>query len=120
MMNTLHRMIAPALGRQHPRVPLTASKAADHLPVRIRGALDEATVHRRTCGGGAHRVIVRIPGSQGWYHSAEATPKALATRFPELTDEQVQEATAWLHSIVKAHVRVLRRNERGPNWATTW
>ena len=123
MVSTLRRVVTPCLARWRPRVRVEKPEAAEDLPPNVLAALDQAIVHRRRCDdqGGQHvRVIVQFPNSVGWYHSPEATREAVAQRFPTLSAEQVELATAELRSIVNSHLRVLKQQERRPNWATNW
>ena len=121
MMSTIRRAVAPHLSRWRPRVRVVKSDAANDLPAKVLAILDKAMVHRRRCDtNGAERVIVQLPNSPGWYHGKDETRKAIASRFPDLSAEQVDEAFVLLRAVVNAHVRAARRLERGPSWATTW
>lgn len=120
-MNTIRKIVSRARGRQHPRVPLPATDSEVELPKDVLAAIERASIHRRQCGeSGRRRIVVQLNGSQGWYDSPDGTRKAIASRFPTLTEQQVEEAATLLRSAISAHVRVANRIERGPSWATNW
>lgn len=121
MMSMVRRTVAPSLSRWCSRARVAKPEVSNDLPPSVLAALNRVMVHRRR--GDTHsarRIVVQLPGSQGWYHGSEATSEAIAQRFPQLNAEQIDEASALLRSNVNARLRVLNRQERGANWATNW
>lgn len=117
----MRKLLRTARSRACRQPAVVASEPSFELPPAVFAAINKATVLRRDCEEGPkRRIVVKLPGSQGWYHGPETSRNALALRFPDLNAEQIGEACALLRSIVSAHVRVARRIERGPSWATSW
>lgn len=123
MMGVIRRMVAPSLlSRWRPPLRVAQPAIDLDLPRAVLEALDRAMVKRRPCMDEEkeRRVLVTLPGGMPWYQGQESNRKAIACRFPDLNQQQLDDACARLQSNINAELRALRRLERGPNWATNW
>ena len=121
MLDTLRQAFARHRSNHQPRVPPPQLESDDDLPPRVHADLDRASVHLRGCATErTHRVVVHLPGGLPWFDGAEETRKAVAARYPDLNEAQLEIATTYLRRFVRAQVRVAKRIARGPSWVNSW
>lgn len=78
------------------------------LPDVVLEVIDGAGIARRSDGeDGAPRMVVHLPGWQPFIFTVEKAAGVMGKVFPELTDDEVQQAARRLRSRVAARLRLL-------------
>jgi hypothetical protein len=93
----------------------------NELPADLMAAIDACTfVERAPVEDGAPRVIVQLAGRQGgWVHGEEASRKAIAARWPSLSERQLARALRFLDNAIAIRLRPVHRSKRA-TWVNSW
>jgi hypothetical protein len=108
--------------------PETSSAGVDvhqaqpnELPADLMAAIDACTLAERAPDeDGAPRVVVQLAGRQGgWVHGVEASRKAIAARWPDLSERQMRRALRFLDNAIAIRLQPVTRRKR-TTWVTSW